>query len=831
MNKKNIILLLTFFISTVLLANTQTTNNEEPLIYFNLKEDPLNEIINRIAAYKQANIILPGTPTEQKKLVETKVTFKISHKIKVSHAWEMVITMLDVAGFSVVQDQSNLYTIKPSATVNKEAMPLYVNLDSELLPKSDCVIRYLYYFQNINLKETAAKTNLNIILKDMLPGTTSTNFFDLNDTYNALLITSKSNIIQGVMNILRELDQNGFRESIEVIPIFHTNAQEIVKIINDLIPKKSEDDQFRFPPLVSDSSQESKSYFSSSTRIVTISQTNSVAVFGLYDSVQRVKNFIHKYLDKKVDAEKTVLHVKPLQYLNAEKFEKTLTNLIEKKNTEAQSSGEVKEKVLSGVIVVAEKEQKMEYEERKLTEDTSDIGAKLETNGGEKQAPISGGNNLIIACTQKDWKIINKLIDDLDIEQWQVAIEVLIVDMTIESANQLGSQIRRINNDKNLHELKWQSAQLGKASLDYGDISKDTTIDNKAGIEADLLSQQPGGEKGYNLATSAPAGSTIFSFKDDNGMSIILSLLRNFSDTKIVSQPFVIARNNEQANILQKETRMVRGAVEDQSKGGTAVVKFEPMTASTLVHIRPRISKPANNINLEIEVNSSYFVGPSSIEGANEMRKRTVVTNANVEHKEVLILGGISEIEIKDSLAGSPILQRIPLIGYLFKNQKADHDHRNLMIFISPTRIAPVSATGKQVNKFTKEKINFASKKFRSDTLNFACPPDEEIKREENFQCLQDPVTNFLFHPKEGTWLGQALEFYADRGVWTQSMTGDTGKKQTKKPTPKTKTQPKQVSPKQVSPEQNTHKKAAHKAHKDKLKSLLQNQKNPFSKK
>lgn len=732
---------------------------EEPMIYFNFDGEKLLAIIDRLTAYKQINLLLP---TDQKNLTETTVTFKVPHKIKISDAWEMTITLLDIAGFATIKRSQNLYKIEPKTDISKSKAPFYINVSTDTLPNSNTIIRYLYYFQNIFLKESKVTEHLKKIVGNMLPMQNAEQNFELSEEYNSLLITAQSNVIKGIINLIQELDQSGFREAIEVIPIIHTDAEEIVAVIDQLIPQKKDEEQFRFPPLIAEPTSSRKTYFSSSTRIVTIPQTNSIAIFGLYDSVQRVKDFIVKYLDKKVDAERTVLHVKPLKYLKAEEFAQTLNNLIQKQS--GQSIGEGKERVLSSdIIVIAEKPEiaKVKAEqERQLGAAGQDIGVKLE-GVTKKEGPIIGGNNIIVACNQRDWIIINDLVDKLDHEQWQVAIEVLIVDMSITTSNQLGVQLRRLHNETNLHEFKWQLANIQKPLLDF---TSKTAVSTTTGIESDLLSEQnpgTGDPAVFNIASAAEAGSTIFSFKDNNGMAAILQLLRYFSDTKIISQPFVIARNNERANILQTEQRWLQGAADTASAGGTSVINYEYMKAATAVSILPRISKPADNINLEIKVDANEFIGPQ------ETRNRTVETNANVGHQEVLVLGGISRVDMDETVTKTPILSSIPILGYLFKQQTEERDQRILMIFISPSRIPPVSAIeGKSLNKFTQTKINAISQTLRETDKTIGCP-ESFTKKKENFQCLRDPITEFMFSPNIGNDMAANIESYAQRGVWT----------------------------------------------------------------
>jgi general secretion pathway protein D len=749
-------------------------NYTPQLITFDLNGDKLLDIVNRLAGLRQVNILLPG---DQKKLNDTTVTFHLPYKITSNKAWDLMLTMLDIAGYSIITHGNNLYEIIANNAIGNSPAPLYINTKTDLIKNGTSTIRYLYYFQNIPLKEKDIKSNLEQILKDMINAQQPEQNFIVDENHNSLLITNKANTIKSIINIIQELDQGGFREAIEVVPIIHVNANEIVDIITKLIPTKKDEDTFRFPPLIAEP-KNSKTYFSASTRIIAIDQTNSVAIFGLYESVQRIKDFIQKYLDKSVDAEKTVLHVKPLRYLDSVAFATTLDNLIKQKSSTAQSSGKSSDKILNDVRVQAEQSMiASPVTERKL-ESTEKVGVEIPTGGGEeKKGPFIGGNNLIIAATHRDWKIIEKLIDDTDTPQWQVALEVLVVDMTISTGRAINTQLRRIANDNLSHEFKWQSAQAQMPALDYT-VAKppygSTDINSTAGLEADLSSMQPpdvSGGANYTIPGAEAVGSTVFTYQDKHGTAAILSILDNYDDVKVISRPFVITKNNQQANIFQREMRYVQGTVDPKTFGGTPVTNYEALAAAIKVTITPRISRVADNINLEVRVDANEFVGTSDV-----ITERTVVTNANVGNKSVLVLGGITKTTVEDFISGVPILSKIPIIGTFFKSQTMDYAQRNLVIFICPTRIPPVDAqklTGP--NQFTQDKVDDITGKFINTSEQFAC-----LKKSENFQCLTDPITTFIF-PYPGEIYARFIQDYNKRYIWEEETKGKTSEETKKK--------------------------------------------------
>lgn len=736
--------------------NAPTSANNEPLIYFNLRDEKLFDLVNRLAAQKQINIMLPS---DLKKLMETTINFKVSYKITLSRAWQMLVTMLDIAGFSVIADQ-NVYTITPKTTINQKIAPLYIDYATDLLPTTNEVIRYVYYFHNLSLKDKGTKENLQKIVADtVVPADIDQGQqnFALDETFNILLITAPANVIKSTIPIIRELDQNGFRETIEVVQLSYSSAKEVTDVLNQLIPKeKGQDDMFRFPPVASGTGKSSHTFFSASTRIVSIDQSNSVAIFGPQDSVERVKKIIKNNLDTRVDAERTVLHLKRIRYLNAEELADTLNKLVESKEEGAQSTGtQSLSKLLSGVIIVAEKETVIEKTKKQQEQEAASSGLDVKIGVESKKdtgaGAIAGGNNLIIACTNRDWKILEKLIDTIDGEINQIALEVLIVDVDVTTSHMLTSQLRRIMNDQpRVHELKWQSAMDQQAILDYKDVppTQDSAINPKIGLEADLLSTQPPDSDHsavWNLAEQQPAGSTLFTFKDNNGIALVLSLLESYKDAKILSKPFLIARSNEPALVLSQDVRYVPGTINPQSKGGTPVVNYIPMVAALRVQITPRISMPPDNINLDIKIDADNFIASDII------TRRTIRTNANISPKEILVLGGISQATLADSTNRVPILGSLPIIGNLFRKQSAANEKRNLIVFISPKRIPPASARA-GMDRFTSKLL-----KQTTNAVEFA---------DANFSTLRDPIANFLFAPEDHEKMAQTMRDY--RYTWKE---------------------------------------------------------------
>ena len=704
------------------LADIASKNRPEQakniLMTFNYENKELSNIILEVARAMDIKIAVP----EDIKIVE-KVTVKLG-QINLRQAWNYLQTMLEQFGYVLFRKDASTYSLSSTKTVNTEPLPIYVNLSPSELPSIEDRIRYLYYFKNINIAPGPARSNLESIFNNLLSEDPQRNNFVFDQNSNSVLISNKATNIKSVMNIVSELDKTGFRETILVIPLYHANAGMVSDILNKLIPGKEAD--WRFGP--QPTQPKFGYYFSENTKITFIEKTNSVVILGNTESVDRVRDFIVKYLDKPLESGSSVIHVKELQYLNAKETKDLLSTIVKADTGKVQSIVQQQLKdTLSKVIIAAEIEQSATATDNQTVSLGNDQTISI-------PPPVTGGNSLIIAAQTEDWLILDKLIDELDVPQIQVALEALIVDMTIKNDKLLGGQSRNITAGIE-REFNWQSANLIKPWLNFIPPGTGTTINTVRGIAADLLEMATAssiglpGDNIINLATQAVPGSTIISFNDGNGISNVLQVLDKYGNTTILSQPFVITKNHQIAKITVSESRLVDGAVKQQSTGGPVILTRDNIFADLTVQLVPRVSN-TNNINLEIVVSVKDFVSSDN----NTITNRTVVTNANIGNKEVLVLGGLTKTTTTDGEFATPLLSRIPIFGYFFKQRSRSVTKNSLMIFIQPTIIKPRIGGG--VDPYTKGKLEYAKAK--------ECQFEEQIEG-ANFENLRDPITRVFF--------------------------------------------------------------------------------------
>lgn len=690
-------------------------------ILFDYENEDLASIINKLAALSDINILFP-----QDEKFSIKLNYSKKEKILLDEAWNIVIDALNIAGYSRVK-KHDLYQIVNNTNVLKEPLEIFIDSDPDKLPNSNQRIRYIYYFKNITITANSTiLSNLDQILKDMLTSEPEGNYL-LDPATNSLLISHKSNDIKGVMKIISELDKTGFRETIEIIPLLYTNADYISKIITQLVAQP-EDQKFGFFP----KQQKAGLYFSENTKVVGIDRINAVAILGPNDSVRRVKKFIVKHLDKPIESAKSVIHIRPLEYMDANDLAPIIQNIVKSKAASAQA--DVKDEFANAIIIA---EQQVTTEGLKPTvsgEASATTGADQPTD----QSISTSSNSLVVAAREQDWREIKKLIDQLDVPQSQVAVEVLIVQLDFQNTKDVGSQLRNLLNNGQPQNLNFQLGNLISPFLNYidpTDPSKGFNYDR--GLAADLLQPSPGGIVFPNTAPPPAVlvdpqldqpGSFWASIQNNNsGIAYVYHQLNNVVHNKIISNPFIIIKNNVQATITNEQLKFFSGPVSVASAAGL-VVKQQPISEGLVIDIKPRISD-TETVSLELSVKINAF--QELIQ--NTIVKREFRSNVYLKNKEVFAFGGMMTDNDAQSESKFPILEKIPLIGYFFKRRVSSKEKTVLYTFISPLIIRPKRGGG--ISDYTQDKLNIVKNELIES---------EEALLGKNFEKLKDPITKFF---------------------------------------------------------------------------------------
>ena len=262
--------------------------------------------------------------------------------------------------------------------------------------------------------------------------------------------------------------------------------------------------------------------------------------------------------------------------------------------------------------------------------------------------PEERSNSIVVSGTVDDIRLINELVEKIDVILAQVRIEVVIAEVTLTDG-----------------------ATSGINALGL------TVVNNK------LVSFDVSGA-GFTVpqATFAPGSSL-----DLTGTINLVTTPRK-SNATILSQPNIITTHNKEGKIFVGEQRpVISSYLNDQTNVGTIGTGYRSTVSSKDIGIQLTVKPLIGNdgsVQLEISQEVNDILGDITIDGNPQPRigRRTTESFVSVKSGEIIVLGGLQRTSKSKSTSR---LGPIPILGDLFGTRSRDDTRTDLVFFLRPT--------------------------------------------------------------------------------------------------------------------------------------------------
>lgn len=282
-------------------------------------------------------------------------------------------------------------------------------------------------------------------------------------------------------------------------------------------------------------------------------------------------------------------------------------------------------------------------------------------------------NTLIVKDTQESINNIKRLVKQIDIPVKQVLIEARVVEANDNFTRNLGVQ--------------WGGQVRGQGGRTVNQVSSTAPgLKTSSGV---TNYQVPGGNlvdlpaiAASTLATGGSVGLALGTLS--NAFNLNLQLSANEADglIKIISSPRVITTNNKPAKIMQGQDVPY---VTPASANAPATVTMVP--ALLELDVTPQITADKRML-LTVKVTKNAPTN-SNVLGNPILNRKEIDTMIYANNGETIVIGGIYTRDKEKNSTVVPWLSRIPILGWLFKNDQTVDNKTELLIFITPTVINP----------------------------------------------------------------------------------------------------------------------------------------------
>ena len=473
-------------------------------------------------------------------------------------------------------------------------------------------------------------------------------------TGNAVILVDDAANIARLTRVLEGIDKD--TTVFRTIPLQNISAVEAARIVNDLAQEISEENAGQ----------------RSSVQVLPVEASNSILVRAEPQVLARISRVISE-LDR-VGATKAGLSVVTLKHANAEEMVELLREIAGAQPDPNADGGQ---------------------------------GAPTLTIGPRTNISVDvATNSIIISGDAGIQQTLKDVISQLDRRRAQVLVEAIIVEVSDNTARELGLQ----------YFLAGDGSENGRVPFAATNFqSAQPNILASAG--AFLLNDSPlfGDADGDGAGTLA--NTAISSLLSTNGLLLggagalsdgsvfgaVLTALQEDDESRVLSLPSVMTLDNQLATLsVGQQIPITTGeAVGDNFSGG-AFRTVSREDVGIILEVTPRVTD-GDAVTLEVRQESSSVAG-QIISSSTDLitNKSEFETVALVDNGDVLVLGGLIDQTEQYFDSQVPLLGDIPVVGNLFKTQGKSTNRRNLMLFIKPTiirdRDTARSATSKKMD-------------------------------------------------------------------------------------------------------------------------------------
>ena len=557
--------------------------------------------------------------------------------------YQFFLNVLEVYGFSAVEMENNVVKIIRNKDAKTSSIPVVGN---ENPGAGDEMVTRVVEVKNVTVREL---TPLLRQLSDQAGGGNVVNY----DPANVIMLTGTAAVVNRLVQIIERVDKAGDQD-VQIISLKYASAGEMVRIVEAMNKsgqgKSAGTPTFLIPTIVADE------------------RTNSVIVSGEVKARERVARLVSR-LDSELESNGNT-RVYHLKYAKSEDMVKVLQGVSE--SIEAESSS----------TTTASRKSKTRNVSIDAHEDT---------------------NTLVITAQPDMLRSLEAVIRQLDIRRAQVLIEAIIVEVFEGDGVNLGVQwyhesgaMSQFTNG--VTPISSIAAAAEAAQPTQGTLGSTVTSESGA---VTVNPDQPDTDGDYSLAAQVlgSVSGTLFGIvKNDWGA--IIQAVSSDTNSNLLSTPSITTLDNEEAYfIVGQEVPIITGA-QTGSNNSNPFQTVERQEIGIKLKVTPQINE-GSGVQLTIEQEVSSVSGATGVDIS--INKREIKTTVMADDGATVILGGLIDEDVQESVQKVPILGDIPFIGHLFKSTSNTKRKRNLMVFLRPT----IVRDGKLMNDLSKEKYNF----------------------------------------------------------------------------------------------------------------------------
>ncbi|MCG7537758.1 type II secretion system secretin GspD [Pseudoalteromonas sp. OOF1S-7] len=553
--------------------------------------------------------------------------------------YQFFLNVLEVYGYAVVEMETGVLKVVRSSDGKKANVPLVGDGNDN---NGDVMITRVVEVKNVSVQELGPLIRQ---FSDQKDGGHVTNF----NSANVMMLTGHAASVNRLVNIIKSVDQAG-DQRVDIVRLQHATADDVVQVVEKIYKDggKNQVPEFLIPKIVSDN------------------RTNSVVVSGEVQARTRAIELI-KRLDEELENQGNT----QVFYLNYAKAEELV-------------------KVLQGVS--------------KTLQEEAQGGSKTRTRSSQNETSIEAhedSNSLVITAQPDTMRSLASVIEKLDVRRAQVLVEAIVVE--VQEGDGINFGLQWITEKGGMLQFNnGTTVPVGALAVAAEQARDKTVTKNVIGTESGKGTEYEETIEG----DLGPLGSLLGGINGlamgvvKNDWGAIIQAVSTDTNSNILATPSITTMDNEEASmIVGQEVPIITGstASENNSNPFQTVDRQE---VGVKLKVTPQIND-GTAVQLTIEQEVSSVSGATAVDIS--VNKRAINTTVIADDGGMVILGGLIDEDVQESVSKVPLLGDIPFLGHLFKSTNTTKRKRNLLVFIRPT----IVRDSRSMNELSHAKYKF----------------------------------------------------------------------------------------------------------------------------
>lgn len=573
--------------------------------------------------------------------------------------YDVFLSALRLQGYAAIEERGTV-KIVPESDAKLQSGPTYGPLDKARGLGDQMQTRVFA------LKYESAAQLVQVLRPLIAPNNTITAY----QNNNTLVITDYASNLQRVEKIIDSIDQPSGTDPI-LIPIRYASALDVAQTVNRLFTETTSGGGS------ADSSQ----------RIMIVADTRSNSLLARSDNPSRIARLqsLVAMLDTPTSAAGNI-HVVYLKNAEAVKVAETLRAIFGGEATPTESRGFTTPAASA----------------TSTTAGTSPATTPLGTSSAGRAAASTSGiiqadaatNSIIITAPEAIYNNLRSVVEKLDVRRAQVYVEALIAEISADKAAEFGIQWQNLS-----AAAGTDSAARGFGGTNFGNT---TSGQNILGVATNPTTLGGGLNIGVVRGTVTIPGIT----GPVLNIGMLLRALESDNNANILSTPTLLTLDNEEARIVVgQNVPFITGSYTNTGASNGSANPFQTVERKDVgltLRIKPQISE-GGVIRLQIYQEVSNVDANSSNVAGIITNKRSIESMVLVDDGQIIVIGGLIQDSVTDSIQKAPLLGDLPLIGSLFQYKTRSHKKTNLMVFLRPV----VLRDAEHANPLTRERYDY----------------------------------------------------------------------------------------------------------------------------